>query len=238
MRLGVLQVRLVEEGVGGIQVQEARAARILESAEKLIADKQLLRAESMLQRAASKYGASESGKKAGERAKELKEGDFKAEYEAQQALAKLVGGVEKPAEADSDKAMKRAKDLEKKAEEWKTSAPRAAQIGLLRAHPELGGREAQAGTMTRDSTTEQGRLGLDALERAELDRLTALNRAYRERFGFPCIIALRKHATRASVYAAFEQRLGNDADAEVAHALEEVASITRGRLEKVAAAAP
>lgn len=117
------------------------------------------------------------------------------------------------------------------------AAPHAARIALLQAHPELGGREALAGIMTRDSTSEQGRLGLDALDRAELDRLTALNRAYRERFGFPCIIALRKHADRASVYAAFEERLRNDTDREIANALVEVASITRGRLEKVVAGA-
>ena len=33
------------------------------------------------------------------------------------------------------------------------------QVALLKAHPELAGREAQEGALTPDSSTEQGRLG-------------------------------------------------------------------------------
>src|SRR5215470_18036562 len=62
------------------------------------------------------------------------------------------------------------------------------QVALLRAHPELAGREAREGTMTADSTSEQGRLGFHALATHELARMTELNRAYRDKFGFPCII--------------------------------------------------
>jgi 2-oxo-4-hydroxy-4-carboxy-5-ureidoimidazoline decarboxylase len=113
------------------------------------------------------------------------------------------------------------------------AAPRETQLALLRAHPELAGREALTGTMTRDSTSEQGRLGLDALDPAELARLAELNRTYRERFGFPCIIALRSHATRASVIASFERRLANDPATEIGNALGEVGVITRGRLDKL-----
>jgi OHCU decarboxylase len=107
------------------------------------------------------------------------------------------------------------------------------QLALIRAHPELAGREAAEGTLTADSTSEQGRLGFTALSRAEVERVARANRAYREKFGFPCIVALRLHANRESVIAEMERRAGNGRAAEVAAALEQIGHIARGRLEKL-----
>ena len=109
----------------------------------------------------------------------------------------------------------------------------ANELVLVRAHPELAGAEAKAGTLTAHSTGEQARLGLNALSGAEFARITDLNRRYRAKFGFPCIIALRLHATRASVLAEMERRLGNDAESEMQTALAQIGHITRGRLGKV-----
>jgi len=113
------------------------------------------------------------------------------------------------------------------------SATQAEQLALVLVHPELAGREAAAGTLTEDSTSEQGRLGFTALRRAELERIGGINRAYREKFGFPCIVALRLHRDRATVLAAMERRLANDADTELANAIEQIGHITRGRLERL-----
>ena len=112
-------------------------------------------------------------------------------------------------------------------------AASAEQLALARAHPELAGREAVAGALTTDSTSEQGRLGFTALSRAEFERMAGLNRRYREKFGFPCIVALRLHRDRASVMAEMERRLGNDRATELANALEQIGHITRARLEKI-----
>jgi 2-oxo-4-hydroxy-4-carboxy-5-ureidoimidazoline decarboxylase len=109
------------------------------------------------------------------------------------------------------------------------------QLGLIRAHPELAGREAAEGTLTADSTSEQGRLGFTALSRAEIERVERANHAYREKFGFPCIVALRLHATRESVIAEMEHRADNGRTAEIAAALEQIGHITRGRLDKIIA---
>jgi 2-oxo-4-hydroxy-4-carboxy-5-ureidoimidazoline decarboxylase len=105
------------------------------------------------------------------------------------------------------------------------------QLALVRAHPELAGGEA----LTLDSTSEQARLGFDRLTRDQLERMNGLNRRYREKFGFPCIVALRRHANRASVMREMERRLGNNAETELAGALEQIGHITRGRLEKLLA---
>lgn len=110
----------------------------------------------------------------------------------------------------------------------------AEQLALIRAHPELAGREATGGKLTVDSSSEQGRLGFMNLDRSHFIRMGELNRRYRQRFGFPCIVALKLHASRASVMAEMQRRLGNTADAEMANALEQIGHIARGRLEKFA----
>lgn len=109
------------------------------------------------------------------------------------------------------------------------SAPLQRKLALVRAHPELAGGE----NLTLDSTSEQGRLGFDRLSPQELETMNGLNRRYRDKFGFPCIVALRLHANRQSVVREMERRLGNNAETELAAALEQIAQITRGRLEKI-----
>ena len=110
------------------------------------------------------------------------------------------------------------------------SAGEAAQLALLRAHPELAGKEAQAGTMTGDSTAEQGGAGLNALSRDEMARIADLNRRYREKFCFPFIIAVRQN-TKDGIFREFERRLAHDRDAELGAALGQVSVITRLRLD-------
>ena len=69
------------------------------------------------------------------------------------------------------------------------TAPRAAQLALLRAHPDLAGRAAMAGEVGEESQREQAGAGLDRLTAGELARFHDLNTRYRERFGFPFIFA-------------------------------------------------
>src|SRR5215212_3089948 len=103
---------------------------------------------------------------------------------------------------------------------------------LLNAHPELAGKEARERAMTQDSTVEQGSAGLDRLSPEDFDRFDRLNAAYRERFGFPFIIAVRGR-TKPEIVAAFEQRLENEPDTELDAAIDEIAAITRMRMEKL-----
>jgi 2-oxo-4-hydroxy-4-carboxy-5-ureidoimidazoline decarboxylase len=112
------------------------------------------------------------------------------------------------------------------------SATREEQLALVRAHPELAGAEAKAGTLTAHSTGEQARLGLNALSGEEFARIGELNRSYRSKFGFPCIVALPLHASRTSVLAEMERRLGNSAEDELRNALEQIGHIARRRLGK------
>ena len=102
-----------------------------------------------------------------------------------------------------------------------------AQLALIRAHPDPGTRLRPGGA----SATEQAGAGLDRLSPEAYARFGDLNRRYRERFGFPFVIAVRRH-TQASILEAFERRLRHDAPAEVEQALTEIAAIARIRLEE------
>ncbi len=108
-------------------------------------------------------------------------------------------------------------------------APRERQLELIRAHPELAGREAEERTLTRESTGEQASAGLDRLTAGELDALRRLNRSYRERFGFPMIVCVREH-TKDSIIAWGTARLEHSREREIGIALGEIAKIARLRL--------
>ncbi len=112
-----------------------------------------------------------------------------------------------------------------------TSAPPDAQLALLRAHPDLAGRAALAGDVTADSAAEQKGAGLDSLTPEELSRFTASNDAYRTRFGFPFILAV-KGATKHRILSAFAERLDNAPGAERSEALAQVCRILRFRIEE------
>jgi 2-oxo-4-hydroxy-4-carboxy-5-ureidoimidazoline decarboxylase len=110
------------------------------------------------------------------------------------------------------------------------SAPR--QLALLQAHPDLAGKEAQAGAMTASSVTEQASAGLNALTKDEMTQISVLNAAYKAKFGFPFIIAVRMHS-KEGIFFEFRRRLRNDAATEYANDLQNVYAITRLRLAKL-----
>jgi 2-oxo-4-hydroxy-4-carboxy-5-ureidoimidazoline decarboxylase len=115
-------------------------------------------------------------------------------------------------------------------------APRQQQLAFLRAHPELAGKEAQAGSMTGESVAEQASAGLDALSAEEFQTLRVLNGTYRARHGFPFIIAARLHA-KAQILAELRRRTGRDSEAELQEALAQIATISRLRVDALACAA-
>jgi 2-oxo-4-hydroxy-4-carboxy-5-ureidoimidazoline decarboxylase len=106
------------------------------------------------------------------------------------------------------------------------------QRALIDAHPDLAGRLARAGRLTVDSTKEQAGAGLDRLTEEEYTRFTTLNDAYKARFGFPFIMAVKRR-TKEEILAAFERRLDNDATTEFATALEQIERIALLRLEEL-----
>ena len=109
------------------------------------------------------------------------------------------------------------------------SAGRDRKLALLRAHPELAGKAAADGRVTKESRREQSGAGLAGLTAGEHARFRDLNRAYRERFGFPFIVAVRNLA-KDEILRSLAERLGNAPEAEFERCLSEVAEIVRLRL--------
>lgn len=103
------------------------------------------------------------------------------------------------------------------------------QVALLRAHPDLVGRAALAGTLSPASTREQASAGLDQLSRDEVATFQRLNAAYQARFGFPFVICARENK-KDSILAGFATRLKHTREQEIAIALGEVAKICSLRL--------
>jgi OHCU decarboxylase len=112
------------------------------------------------------------------------------------------------------------------------AAPREKQLAVLLAHPDLAGKLAVAGQLTAESTSEQAGAGLDQCSPGEFGKFQALNAAYREKFGFPFIIAV-KGLTRGEILSAFGERAGNDLETEFAAALRQVERIALLRLEQM-----
>ena len=114
------------------------------------------------------------------------------------------------------------------------SAPLPSQLALLQSHPDLAGKEAQAGAMTASSVSEQASAGLNALSKAEIAQISDYNAAYKKKFGFPFIIAVRMH-TKEGIFFDFSRRLQNDTQTEYANDLQNVYAITLLRLNTMLA---
>ncbi|MFG6138165.1 2-oxo-4-hydroxy-4-carboxy-5-ureidoimidazoline decarboxylase [Halomonas sp. B23F22_10] len=104
------------------------------------------------------------------------------------------------------------------------------QLEVIRAHPDLAGKAAIAGDLTDDSTREQAGAGLDQCTPEEMARFERLNAAYKQRFGFPFVMAV-KGSDRHTILAAFETRLEHGLDEERRTAIEQINRIAAFRLE-------
>jgi 2-oxo-4-hydroxy-4-carboxy-5-ureidoimidazoline decarboxylase len=102
---------------------------------------------------------------------------------------------------------------------------REQQLALIQAHPDLGSRVK----MAEASVKEQAGAGLAQLSREEYDHFQSLNHAYKDKFGFPFIVAVKNH-TKGSILDSFERRLENPVEAEMQQALTEIAQIAHFRL--------
>ena len=102
------------------------------------------------------------------------------------------------------------------------------QLALLRAHPDLGNRVR----ISEASTREQAGAGLTQLTQEEHDSLLALNREYRERFGFPFLFAVKGSGNR-DIIEALRRRIEATPESELREALEQVYRIAWFRLEEL-----
>ena len=108
-------------------------------------------------------------------------------------------------------------------------ANRQEQLSLIAAHPDLVGRLAREGKLSRSSADEQAAAGLSTLSASEIDLFERCNREYREKFDLPFIICARENKKEA-ILAAFPARLAHTREQEIAAALVEIGRIAWLRL--------
>jgi 2-oxo-4-hydroxy-4-carboxy-5-ureidoimidazoline decarboxylase len=109
------------------------------------------------------------------------------------------------------------------------TAPIERKVSLICAHPDLVGRLAREGRLTRESTTEQAAAGLTQLTDGEIAAFDHYNAAYRERFGFPFVICARENKKDA-ILNAMPARLKHTREEEIATAITEIGKIARLRM--------
>ncbi|CAA9428697.1 MAG: Xanthine permease / 2-oxo-4-hydroxy-4-carboxy-5-ureidoimidazoline (OHCU) decarboxylase [uncultured Rubrobacteraceae bacterium] len=131
-------------------------------------------------------------------------------------------------------------------------APPERQLELIRVYPDLGSLSstdqaaadigispeeyealtlaAIGGVLSPESIRDQSAAGLDRLSSQEYENFQRLNRAYRERFGFPLITAVRGN-TKEAVLSYGMARLENVPAQEKATALTEIVKIANFRLQ-------
>jgi N-carbamoyl-L-amino-acid hydrolase len=107
------------------------------------------------------------------------------------------------------------------------------RIALVKAHPELTGKATPA-ELTAESSGEQTRSGLTHCTPQELARLQELNAAYRARFGFPFVLAVRgprgTGLSRQAIIETLARRLQGHPDFELAECLRNINRIAELRL--------
>ena len=106
------------------------------------------------------------------------------------------------------------------------------KLKLIKSHPDLAGRAALAGDLSESSTAEQAGAGLDQCTEQEFAAFNELNAAYKERFGFPFIIAV-SGLGRTEILQSFRTRLNNTVDEEFKTAMGEIHKIASIRLAAI-----
>ena len=110
------------------------------------------------------------------------------------------------------------------------NASKNQQLALINTHPDLAGKAAICKELTASSTLEQAGAGINACTPHEFARFTELNTAYKAKFNFPFIMAV-KGSHRLQILEAFERRIHHDIDTEFKQAITEINNIALFRLE-------
>jgi len=111
------------------------------------------------------------------------------------------------------------------------TASKETQLKILKAHPNLADKAA-INLLTINSQTEQSNAGLDQCSEEEFEEFKNLNKKYKEKFGFPLIIAI-KGKNKTEILSEFKKRILNSFDDEFNKAVIQVSKIANLRLNEI-----
>lgn len=131
-------------------------------------------------------------------------------------------------QAWSEQPFSSVDDVQAAMEEVVQNASRAEKLDLLREHPDLGERTE----MTDASEREQASAGLDELGPEQYETFQRLNESYKDKFGFPFIMAVKNESPDV-IQEAMEERVEHTESEEFHTALQEVHKIAQFRLAEL-----
>ena len=105
------------------------------------------------------------------------------------------------------------------------------QLRILKAHPDLAGK-VMVNSLSTNSREEQNKAGLDQCSKEEFNEFKNLNKAYKQKYGFPFIIAV-KGKNKIEILSEFKKRILNSIDEEFNEAIMQAGKIANLRLNEI-----
>jgi len=129
------------------------------------------------------------------------------------------------------KPFKNFHDLSNKMISIFENANNKEKLKILNSHPDLADK-TKIGFLTPDSNKEQSNAGLDQCTKEEFNEFKNLNLEYKNKFGFPFIIAV-KEKKRSEILINFKKRILSDKKTEFDEAINQVKKIASFRLDEL-----
>ena len=111
------------------------------------------------------------------------------------------------------------------------TAGKETQLKILEAHPDLADK-VTVNLLTSNSWSEQSNAGLDQCSEEEFNEFKNLNKSYRQKYGFPFVIAV-KGKNKIEILSEFRKRILNSVDEEFNEAIIQVGKIANLRLNEI-----
>ena len=105
------------------------------------------------------------------------------------------------------------------------------QLKILNAHPDLADK-VKIASLTLNSQKEQINAGLNQCSEDEFNEFKNLNKSYRQKYGFPFVIAV-KGKNKIEILSEFRKRILNSVDEEFNEAIIQVGKIANLRLNEI-----
>ena len=105
------------------------------------------------------------------------------------------------------------------------------KLKIIKSHPDLADK-TNISSLTPDSNKEQSGVGLDKCTEEEFNEFKNLNLKYKNKFGFPFIIAV-KGKGKSEILDNFRKRISLDKKIELDEAITQVKQIANLRLNEV-----
>lgn len=111
------------------------------------------------------------------------------------------------------------------------TASKETQLKILEVHPDLADK-ITVNLLTSNSRSEQSNAGLDQCSEEEFNEFKNLNKSYRQKYGFPFVIAV-KGKNKIEILSEFRKRILNSVDEEFNEAIIQVSKIANLRLNEI-----